>query len=62
MIKATMKLFVDSAKLDNIKDAAKSGLLDGVTTNPSLMKQAVEQLHDEEGEDIDLEEYHRENT
>lgn len=52
-----MKLFLDSAYLDEIEKAFEAGLLDGVTTNPSLIKQAVEELHEEEGKDIDLEEY-----
>lgn len=32
-----MKFFVDTAELDEIKDLADTGLLDGVTTNPSLI-------------------------
>lgn len=32
-----MKFFVDTANLDEIKEAAALGILDGVTTNPSLM-------------------------
>lgn len=32
-----MKFFIDTAKLDEIKKAADWGVLDGVTTNPSLM-------------------------
>ncbi len=32
-----MKLFVDTAEIDEIKDLAESGLVDGVTTNPSLI-------------------------
>jgi transaldolase len=32
-----MKFFVDTAELDDIKDLAATGLLDGVTTNPSLI-------------------------
>lgn len=32
-----MKFFVDTANLDDIKDLAATGLLDGVTTNPSLV-------------------------
>ena len=32
-----MKFFVDTADLDEIKDLAATGLLDGVTTNPSLI-------------------------
>lgn len=32
-----MKFFVDTANIDDIKDLASTGLLDGVTTNPSLV-------------------------
>ncbi|RME16697.1 MAG: fructose-6-phosphate aldolase [Bacteroidetes bacterium] len=32
-----MKIFIDTANLDEIKEAATLGILDGVTTNPSLM-------------------------
>ncbi|GAB4200988.1 MAG: fructose-6-phosphate aldolase [Bacteroidia bacterium] len=32
-----MKIFIDTANLDEIKEAAALGILDGVTTNPSLM-------------------------
>ena len=32
-----MKFFIDTANLDQIKKAADLGILDGVTTNPSLM-------------------------
>jgi transaldolase len=32
-----VKFFVDTAKLDEIKKAQEFGVLDGVTTNPSLM-------------------------
>ena len=32
-----MKLFIDTANLDEIREAASMGVLDGVTTNPSLM-------------------------
>ena len=32
-----MKFFVDTASLDQIKEANDLGILDGVTTNPSLM-------------------------
>jgi len=32
-----MKFFVDTAEIDEIKELAESGLLDGVTTNPSLI-------------------------
>lgn len=32
-----MKFFIDTANLDEIKEAYDMGILDGVTTNPSLM-------------------------
>jgi transaldolase len=32
-----MKFFIDTANLDEIREAASIGILDGVTTNPSLL-------------------------
>jgi len=32
-----MKFFVDTAEIDDIRDLAATGLVDGVTTNPSLV-------------------------
>jgi transaldolase len=32
-----MKFFIDTAKIEEIKEAASLGILDGVTTNPSLV-------------------------
>lgn len=32
-----MKFFIDTASLDQIREASELGILDGVTTNPSLM-------------------------
>ena len=32
-----MKFFIDTANLDQIREAQSLGVLDGVTTNPSLM-------------------------
>ncbi|MFH1842690.1 MAG: transaldolase family protein, partial [bacterium] len=32
-----MKFFIDTANIDAIRDAKEMGVLDGVTTNPSLM-------------------------
>ncbi len=32
-----MKFFIDTANIDEIKEAASMGVLDGVTTNPSLV-------------------------
>ncbi len=35
-----MKFFADTAEIDDIRKLAASGLLDGVTTNPSLIKKS----------------------
>ncbi len=51
-----MKIFADTGMLDEIKQAASWGILDGVTTNPSLIKKAVEGLK-EAGKDISMKEY-----
>ena len=51
-----MKIFIDTADLDEIKEAASWGILDGVTTNPSLIKKAVEKLKGK-GEQISMEDY-----
>ena len=32
-----MKIFIDTAKIEEIKEANAVGIIDGVTTNPSLM-------------------------
>ncbi|MES0340943.1 MAG: transaldolase family protein [Candidatus Humimicrobiaceae bacterium] len=51
-----IKIFIDSSKLSEISQAYDYGLLDGVTTNPSLIRAAV----DEEkikGGSIDIEDY-----
>ena len=32
-----MKFFIDTANIDEIREAASMGMLDGVTTNPSLV-------------------------
>jgi len=54
-----MKLFLDSAKIEEIKEVKKYGLLDGVTTNPSLIKNAVDELK-KKGNKIDIEKYIKE--
>ena len=41
-----MKFFIDTANLAQIKEAHDLGILDGVTTNPSLM--AMEGIKGEE--------------
>lgn len=50
-----MQLFVDTAKLSEIREAMGWGVVDGVTTNPSLLRAAME----EEGSES-LEEHVRE--
>ena len=35
-----MKFFADTADIEDIRKLADTGLLDGVTTNPSLIKKA----------------------
>jgi len=37
-----MKIFLDTAELDEIRQAVSWGIIDGVTTNPSLIKKAVD--------------------
>lgn len=37
-----MKIFIDSADIEEIKETKNYGILEGVTTNPSLIKKAVE--------------------
>lgn len=37
-----MKIFVDTANLDEIREAAGWGILDGVTTNPTLLAREME--------------------
>jgi len=39
-----VKIFIDTAKLEEIKEANSWGIVDGVTTNPSLIKKAVDSL------------------
>ena len=38
-----MKFFIDTANLDEIKEAASLGILDGVTTNPTLLSKEKDQ-------------------
>lgn len=48
-----MKFFIDTANLDQIKEANDLGILDGVTTNPSLMaKEGIK------GKDAIMKHYH----
>ena len=41
-----MKFFVDTADLDEIRDLASTGLVDGVTTNPSLIAKSGRNMLD----------------
>ena len=45
-----MKLFIDTAEVDEIREAASWGILDGCTTNPSLIaregRDFVETVHE----------------
>ncbi len=41
-----MKFFVDTADVNEIRDLAATGLLDGVTTNPSLISQTGQDIFD----------------
>jgi transaldolase len=40
-----MKFFIDTAEVDEIREAARLGVLDGVTTNPSLVARAGKDFH-----------------
>ncbi len=40
-----MKLFIDTANIDEIREAASLGILDGVTTNPSLVSKEGKDFH-----------------
>jgi len=41
-----MQIFIDSADIEDIKDAAAMGLVDGVTTNPSLIAKSGRKLEE----------------
>jgi transaldolase len=51
-----MKIFIDSAEIDQIREAYSWGIVDGITTNPSLIKKAVE-TRKGRGEKISIEDY-----
>ncbi len=53
-----MKIFLDSADLDEIIQARNYGILDGVTTNPSLLKKAVLKRQ-KQGQQVDMQDYIR---
>ncbi len=41
-----MKFFIDTAEIEDIKEAASMGILDGVTTNPSLIAKSGKKFRD----------------
>ena len=41
-----MKFFIDTANIDEIREAASLGIVDGVTTNPSLVAKEGRSFHD----------------
>ena len=41
-----MKFFIDTADLNEIRDLAATGLVDGVTTNPSLVAKTGRKFRD----------------
>ncbi len=51
-----MRIFIDSAKLEEIEEIYSAGIADGITMNPSLIKKAVDAMK-EKGEEIDMEQY-----
>lgn len=44
--KINMKFFIDTANIDEIKRANELGIIDGVTTNPSLILKSGRNLHE----------------
>ena len=49
-----MKLFIDSAEVDVIRSAFETGLIDGVTTNPTLIRKSGRDPEDVYQELIDM--------
>lgn len=41
-----MKIFIDTANVDQIREAATMGIIDGVTTNPTLLSKEKGSFHD----------------
>src|SRR3954464_3623636 len=44
--RSAMKFFIDTADIKEIKEAAAMGLVDGVTTNPSLVSKTGRKFRD----------------
>ena len=50
-----MKFFIDTANLDQIREAYGMGVLDGVTTNPSLMaKEGIKGVENQHRHYVDI--------
>jgi transaldolase len=49
-----MKIFIDSANVADIREAAGMGFLDGCTTNPSLLAKAGRRIEDAVPEICDI--------
>ena len=49
-----MELYIDTANIEEIREAAKLGVLDGVTTNPSLIAREGVDFHDRMAEICDV--------
>jgi transaldolase len=49
-----MKIFIDSADIEEIKDVAEMGLVDGVTTNPSLIAKSGRTLREVIGDIVEI--------
>ena len=54
MLIPDMRIFIDSAVIESIKDCWSTGLIDGVTTNPTLIKKSGKDPLDVYKELIDL--------
>ena len=42
-----MKFFLDTANIQEIRDAASTGILDGITTNPTLISKEGNSFEDQ---------------
>jgi transaldolase len=51
-----MKIFLDTANLEHIREAVSWSIIDGVTTNPSLIKKAVAAIN-ASADEMDIETY-----
>ena len=49
-----MKFFLDTANIDQIKEARDMGMLDGVTTNPTLVSKESKDIHELYSEIVEI--------